>query len=75
MTVLDDIFQKRQQPTVGGLPFQFLELFDTKDIIISFYYQDPLTCKSKYWYDSRHNTLYVKKVIGPRYIAWHAWRS
>lgn len=72
MTVLNDIFQKRQQPTVGGLPFQFKNLFGSNDIIISFYYPDPLTSRSKYWYDSRNNILYVKRIIRKSYAIWHA---
>ena len=75
MTVLDDIFQKRQQPSIGGLPFQFKEFYGAKDLLISFYYQDPLTTKSKYWYDSRNNVLYVKRVIRQSYAVWHAVRS
>lgn len=75
MTVLDDIFQKRQQPTIGGLPFQFKSLFGSKDILISFYTPDPLTCRSKYWYDSRNNVLYIRRVIRKSCAIWHPVRS
>ncbi len=67
MSFLDDLFQKRGYPSVGGLSYHFL---NSQHITMSFYNIDPLTSRTEHFYNTRHNVLYRKKMLSKTYAIW-----
>lgn len=72
MSFLDDLFQKRGLPSVGGLSFQFLYKLniDSVEVPMSFYEIDPLTSKTEHYYNVRINTLFRRKLLSNNYAVW-----
>jgi hypothetical protein len=72
MSFLDELFQKRGLPTVGGLSFQFLYKLNngSVEVPIYFYNIDPLTSRTEHFYNARTNTLYRRKMLSSNYAIW-----
>jgi len=66
----ESLSQKRGNPSGGGLPLNFLELFDTRIVTYSFTEPDALTSRTEYFYNTRTNVLHKRKKINSFHAIW-----
>jgi hypothetical protein len=66
--VLADIINRRYAMPVGtgSNPARYAELFGAREVPISFIEPDPVTFRSDYYYNSRHNRLYKRLRTEPK---------
>ena len=66
-----ELLTRRGVPAAGSMPSRFFANPDRiSDIITSFHTPDASNARSKYFYNTRQNMLYVRKVISGQYAVW-----
>lgn len=66
--VLAEVINHRYSQPVGSgsNPARFVELYGGREVFISFTEPDPVTARSDYYYNSRHNRLYKRLQTIPK---------
>ena len=60
----EDLTQHRGNPSIGGNPHRFVELFGGEIVEMTFIEPDPQTFRGDFYYNTRFNQLFKKIKVG-----------